>query len=130
MALSGISVVEIAGLAPAPFAGLCLADFGADVIRVDRVSKGKLKSNPDTLSRGKRSIALDLKSSEGLEVFKTLISKSDVLIEPFRPGVMEKLGLGPEALLKLNPKLVYARMTGFGQGGDPLVEKAAGHDAK
>mmetsp|Transcript_18015 Transcript_18015/g.23535 ORF Transcript_18015/g.23535 Transcript_18015/m.23535 type:complete len:272 (+) Transcript_18015:131-946(+) len=128
MALAGINVVEIAGLAPAPFAGLCLSDFGASVIRVDRSSKGKTVNNLDTLSRGKRSIALDLKSKEGLEVFKKLVEKADVLIEPFRPGVMEKLGLGPDVLLKLNPGLVYARMTGFGQGGDPKVERAAGHD--
>eukprot|EP00511_Aplanochytrium_stocchinoi_P000042 CAMPEP_0204822056 /NCGR_PEP_ID=MMETSP1346-20131115/238_1 /ASSEMBLY_ACC=CAM_ASM_000771 /TAXON_ID=215587 /ORGANISM="Aplanochytrium stocchinoi, Strain GSBS06" /LENGTH=387 /DNA_ID=CAMNT_0051948071 /DNA_START=1643 /DNA_END=2803 /DNA_ORIENTATION=- len=128
MALQGIKVVEIAGLAPAPFAGLCLADFGASVVRVDRSKNGATITNMDTLSRGKRSIALDLKSEEGQKVFKILISKSDVLIEPFRPGVMERLGLGPDVLLALNPRLIYARMTGFGQGGDPDVSKAAGHD--
>lgn len=131
MALKGVNVVEIAGLAPAPFAGLCLADFGADVIRVDRVGKnGKIASSHDTLCRGKKSIALDLKSKDGRDVFVKMVEKADVLIEPFRPGVMEKLGFGPDVLCALNPKLIYARMTGFGQGGTPNIEKAAGHDAK
>lgn len=106
------------------------ADFGADVIRVDRAVKGKVAPSMDTLGRGKRSIALDLKSPSGLNTFKRLIMKSDVLIEPFRPGVMERLGLGPDILLKDNPRLIYARMTGFGQGGVSAVEKAAGHDIK
>ncbi len=129
MALRGIKVLEIAGLAPAPFAGMVLADFGADVVRIDRVGKnGEPVPSVDTLARGKRSMALDLKSDEGKNILKELVRKCDVLIEPFRPGVMERLGLGPEVLCKLNPKLIYARMTGFGQGGDPKVEKAAGHD--
>lgn len=93
MALSGVKVVEVAGLAPAPFAGLCLADFGAEVVRVDRVSKGVIKPTGDLLARGKKSIALDLKSTQGKQVFKEMIKQADVLIEPFRPGVMEKLGL-------------------------------------
>jgi alpha-methylacyl-CoA racemase len=120
--LVGTKVVEIAGLAPAPFAGMFLADFGADVIRVDRVGV----FNPDNLARGKRSIALDLRSEQGKQVFLKLIGAADVLIEPFRPGVMERLGLGPDVLMKLNPRLVYARMTGFGQDG--RYAKMAGHD--
>lgn len=128
MALEGIKVLEIAGLAPAPFAGMCLADFGAQVVRVDRSKNGVVPPTLDTLSRGKRSIALDLKSAQGKKVFLDLVTKVDVLIEPFRPGVLERLGLGPDELLKLNPKLIVARMTGFGQGGVPAVENAAGHD--
>lgn len=123
MALRGISVVEIAGLAPAPFAGMVLADFGAKVIRVDRFGKFKMS---DGLSRGKRSIAIELKNSLGVEALKRICRKSDVLIEPFRPGVMEKLGLGPDILMKQNPKLVYARLSGFGQTGP--YKHMAGHD--
>ena len=128
--LRGVKVLEIAGLAPAPFAGMVLADFGADVIRVDRVASGKdpRPGGLDTLARGKRSVAINLKSEEGKGVLKKLASSSDVLIEPFRPGVMERLGLGPSVLCDLNPRLVYARMTGFGQGGERGVERAAGHD--
>lgn len=126
--LDGIRVVELAGLAPAPFAGMVLADFGADVVRVDRASKGKIFAQPDVLGRGKRSIALDLKSKRGLDALKRLVKSADVLVEPFRPGVMERLGLGPEVLCKENPKLIYVRMTGFGQGGDPAFRDAPGHD--
>eukprot|EP01062_Namystynia_karyoxenos_P078295 TRINITY_DN8044_c0_g1_i1.p1 TRINITY_DN8044_c0_g1~~TRINITY_DN8044_c0_g1_i1.p1 ORF type:complete len:425 (+),score=114.30 TRINITY_DN8044_c0_g1_i1:84-1277(+) len=126
--LAGIRVVEIAGLAPAPFAGLCLADFGADVVRIDRAEGGKVGGTFDTLARGKRSVALDLKKPAGRDALKRLCLTADVLIEPFRPGVMERLGLGPDELLAANPRLVYARMTGFGQGGDPEVRDAAGHD--
>lgn len=128
-ALAGIKVLEIAGLAPAPFAGMVLADFGADVVRVDRVGKdGSPVATMDTLARGKRSIALDLKSQAGKEILKRMVQRADVLIEPFRPGVMERLGLGPEVLCAINPKLIFARMTGFGQGGDPKFSLAAGHD--
>ena len=114
-ALSGIKVLEIAGLAPAPFAGMILADFGADVIRIDRVnpSDGSPIESADCLARGKRSLALNLKSKPGKNVFMKLVSNADVLIEPFRPGVMERLGLGPEILCSQNPKLIYARMTGM-----------------
>eukprot|EP01065_Artemidia_motanka_P034775 TRINITY_DN4259_c0_g1_i1.p1 TRINITY_DN4259_c0_g1~~TRINITY_DN4259_c0_g1_i1.p1 ORF type:complete len:389 (+),score=79.33 TRINITY_DN4259_c0_g1_i1:67-1233(+) len=126
--LSGVRVIELAGLAPAPFAGMCLADFGADVVRVDRAENGAPAKNIDTLARGKRSIAVNLKDEQGREVLKKLCSSADVLIEPFRPGVMERLGLGPDVLLAANPRLIYARMTGFGQGGDPTVRDAAGHD--
>ncbi|KAG0302851.1 hypothetical protein BGZ98_007186 [Dissophora globulifera] len=121
--LAGLKVIEIAGLAPAPFAGKILADFGADVIRVDR---SKSAMNLDVLAQGKRSIALNLKSPAGIEALVRLCEKADVVIEPFRPGVMERLGLGPDVLLKRNPRLVYARMTGFGQEGH--YAKMAGHD--
>lgn len=95
---------------------------------MDRAAHGRVSPTADTLGRGKRSIALDLKSKGGLEAFKKLCRNSDVLIEPFRPGVMERLGLGPDVLCAENPRLIYARMTGFGQGGESYVEKAAGHD--
>ncbi|KAG0327120.1 hypothetical protein BGZ99_008335 [Dissophora globulifera] len=121
--LAGLKVIEIAGLAPAPFAGKILADFGADVIRVDR---SKSAMNLDVLAQGKRSIALNLKSPAGIEALVRLCENADVVIEPFRPGVMERLGLGPDVLLKRNPRLVYARMTGFGQEGH--YAKMAGHD--
>ncbi|KAF8947227.1 hypothetical protein BGZ47_009950 [Haplosporangium gracile] len=122
-ALAGLKVIEIAGLAPAPFAGKVLADFGADVVRVDRSTSAM---NLDVLAQNKRSIALNLKSSAGIEALIRLCEKADVVIEPFRPGVMERLGLGPEVLLKRNPRLIYARMTGFGQEGH--YAKMAGHD--
>jgi alpha-methylacyl-CoA racemase len=93
-----------------------------------RVSKGKIMSQADPVSRGKRSIALDLKSPEGIAALKQLVAKADVFIEPFRPGVVEKMGLGPDVLCALNPRLIYGRMTGFGQGGTAF-EKMAGHDA-
>eukprot|EP00924_Labyrinthula_sp_SR-Ha-C_P002409 maker-scaffold_16-snap-gene-3.12-mRNA-1 protein AED:0.33 eAED:0.33 QI:93/1/1/1/1/1/2/35/389 len=128
MALAGIRVIEFAGLAPAPFAGMALADFGAEVIRIDKAKNGKALPNSDTLSRGKKSIALDIKSSEGKKLAKKIISTADVLLDCFRPGVMERNGLGPDVLLELNPRLIYARITGFGQGGDPKVSNAAGHD--
>ncbi|KAI8850308.1 CoA-transferase family III domain-containing protein [Chytridium lagenaria] len=120
--LAGIKVLELAGLAPAPFAGMMLADFGADVIRVDRIAS----STTDVLGRGKRSISLNLKSEEGRETLKKMMAQADVVIDPFRPGVLEKLGLGPDTILKLNPKCVFARLTGFGQYGD--FANMAGHD--
>ncbi|XP_076835762.1 alpha-methylacyl-CoA racemase isoform X3 [Brachyhypopomus gauderio] len=123
MALAGVRVIELAGLAPAPFCGMILADFGAKVIRIDRT---KVAMTVDTQARGKRSVTLNLKSPEGVEVLKTLCIKSDVVLEPFRKGVMEKLGLGPEELLRENPGLIYARLTGYGQTG--CYAKAAGHD--
>ncbi|MGH0172770.1 UNVERIFIED_CONTAM: hypothetical protein FKN15_008804 [Acipenser sinensis] len=123
MALTGIRVIELAGLAPAPFCGMILSDFGAKVIRVDRT---KASMTVDMQSRGKQSVALDLKKPEGAAVLKRLCVESDVLIEPFRNGVMEKLGLGPNEILKDNPRLIYARLTGFGQSGS--YAKAAGHD--
>ncbi|KAJ8338778.1 hypothetical protein SKAU_G00355640 [Synaphobranchus kaupii] len=123
MALAGVRVVELAGLAPAPFCGMILADFGARVTRVDRT---KVAVAMDTQARGKRSVALDLKKPQGVAALRRLCVQSDVLIEPFRKGVMEKLGLGPDELLQENPRLVYARLTGFGQSGS--YAKSAGHD--
>ncbi|XP_050400314.1 alpha-methylacyl-CoA racemase [Patella vulgata] len=123
MALKGIKVIEMAGLAPAPFCGMILSDFGARVIRVDRP---KTLMNADRLSRGKQSIAVDLKKHEGREVVRKLCQTADVLLEPFRPGVMEKLGLGPERLMKDNTSLIYARLTGYGQNG--CLSHQAGHD--
>ncbi|KAG8456742.1 hypothetical protein GDO86_002504 [Hymenochirus boettgeri] len=123
MALAGVRVLELAGLAPAPFCGMILADFGAKVIRVDKASS---LTTIDTMARGKKSIAVNLKSSEGVGLIKKLCKKSDVLIEPYRHGVMENLGLGPDVLLEENPHLIYARLTGFGQSGK--YSKSAGHD--
>lgn len=116
-------MVELAGLAPVPFCGMILADFGAKVIRVDRT---KVAMAVDTQGRGKRSVALNLKTPEGVAVLRRLCVQSDVLLEPYRKGVMEKLGLGPEELLKENPRLIYARLTGYGQSGSYAA--AAGHD--
>jgi alpha-methylacyl-CoA racemase len=123
-ALHGLKVVEFAGLGPAPFAGMMLADMGADVIVIDR--PGVTTEHPAPEHRGKRSVVLDLKSPAGLHAAKRLVQRSDALIEGFRPGVMERLGLGPEPMSALNPKLVYGRVTGWGQTG-PLAQ-AAGHD--
>ncbi|XP_040276932.1 alpha-methylacyl-CoA racemase isoform X1 [Bufo bufo] len=123
MALTGVRVLELAGLAPGPFCGMILADFGAQVTRVDRATA---KYSGDLMARGKKSIALNLKSAAGINILKTLCKQSDVLIEPFRQGVMENLGLGPEVILKENPRLVYARLTGFGQSGK--YAQSAGHD--
>ena len=114
MALKGLKVVELAGLAPAPVCGMILSDFGARVIRVDKVGSD---INYDVTARGKRSIALNLKKPEGVDILRRLCGTADVLVEPFRPGVMERLGLGPATLTRDNPGLVYARLTGFGQSG-------------
>ncbi|KAI8052675.1 CoA-transferase family III domain-containing protein [Thamnidium elegans] len=118
--LSNINVFEMAGLAPAPFAGMILSDFGANVVRIDR-SKGL---STDVLTRNKRSIAMDLKNPVAIQTLLQLFTKADIILDPFRPGIMEKLGLGPDVLLKINPRLIYARLSGFGQQGS----KAAGHD--
>lgn len=124
--LSGVRVLELAGLAPGPFSGLMLADYGASVLRVDRVVPPPTPS-PDVLVRGKSSITIDLKSPAGRNTFLSLIRKADVLIDPFRPGVLEKLGLDPQTiLLKLNPRLVVARLTGFRRDGKYAT--MAGHD--
>ena len=123
--LSGLKIVEFAGIGPGPFCGMLLSDLGADVVRVDR--KGVGRSNPaDVTSRGRRSVALDLKSPDAIEAVLKLLESADGLIEGFRPGVMERLGLGPDVALKRNPKLVFGRMTGWGQFGP--YAKAAGHD--
>ena len=123
--LSGVKIIEFAGIGPGPFCAMLLNDMGADVIRIDR--KGaRGGSRFDIASRGRRSVALDLKKPEAVEACLKLIESADILQEGFRPGVMERLGLGPDVCLKRNPKLVYGRMTGWGQTG-PLA-KAAGHD--
>ena len=122
--LRGLTIVEMAGLGPGPFAGMMLADHGAQVIRVER--PGNLFIPNDPLTRSRRSIALDLKNEAGRDVVRRLAIRADGLIEGYRPGVMERLGLGPEVLLHDNPKLVYGRVTGWGQDG-PLSGEA-GHD--
>ncbi|MBT2211491.1 CaiB/BaiF CoA-transferase family protein [Actinomadura sp. NEAU-AAG7] len=126
--LSGVRVVELAGIGPAPFAAMLLADLGADVIRIDRVSAvgDAATGGTDFTNRGKRSVAVDLKSERGRDVVLRLAERSDVLLEGFRPGVTERLGIGPEDCLDRNPALVYGRMTGWGQEG-PLA-RSAGHD--
>ena len=129
--LTNIKVLEIAGIGPGPVAGMMLADLGADVITVERLTHetpttDAATANPAIFNRGKRSVALDLKQPEAVAAVLKLISTSDMLIEGFRPGVMERLGLGPDVCLEHNPKLVYGRMTGWGQYG-PL-SMAAGHD--
>ena len=124
--LKDIKIIEMAGIGPAPFCGMILADMGAEVISVDRITSAGRGSSADIASRGKKSIAIDIRKEEGQEIIKKLISNADVLIEGFRPGVMEKNNLGPDDLLKINPKLIFGRMTGWGQSG-PLAN-AAGHD--
>jgi alpha-methylacyl-CoA racemase len=125
--LNGVTVIELAGLGPAPMAGMLLADMGAQVIRVERAARGKLpRADLDASLRGKKSIVLNLKDREGREALLKLVETADVLIEGFRPGVTEKLGIGPDDCQGRNPKLVYGRMTGWGQDG-PLAQ-AAGHD--
>ena len=124
--LKDIKVIEMAGIGPAPFCGMILADMGAEVISVERITAAGRGSSADIASRGKKSIAIDIRKPEGQEIIKKLIDSADVLIEGFRPGVMEKNNLGPDALLNINPKLIYGRMTGWGQTG-PLAN-AAGHD--
>ncbi|MCP4003234.1 MAG: CoA transferase [bacterium] len=127
--LSGIKVVELAGIGPGPFCAMMLADMGAEVLRVDRAQnvRGNSGQRPsDPLLRGRRSIGVDLKNPEGVETVLRLIESADALIEGFRPGVMERLGLGPDVCRARNPKLVYGRMTGWGQDG-PMAQ-AAGHD--
>jgi len=128
--LQGIRVIEIAGIGPGPFAAMMLADMGAEVLRVDRAQSvgGADPRQPsyDLLNRGRRSIGVDLKRPEGVATVLRLVERADALLEGFRPGVMERLGLGPEACLARNPRLVYGRMTGWGQEG-PLAH-AAGHD--
>lgn len=123
--LTGVKIVEFAGIGPGPFCGMLFADMGAEVVRIDRKG-GRGGSKFDISSRGKRSVAFDLKNPQAIEAVLKLLEGADALIEGFRPGVMERLGLGPDAVLKRNPKLVYGRMTGWGQTG-PLAP-AAGHD--
>ena len=128
--LSGVKIVEIAGIGPGPFGALMLADMGAEVIRVDRAQsvRGPVPDTPswDLLNRGRRSLAVDLKSPEGVETVLRLVEQADGLIEGFRPGVAERLGIGPDSCLARNERLVYGRMTGFGQDGP--YASMAGHD--
>ncbi len=128
--LSGLKIVEVAGIGPAPFAAMMLSDMGADVIRVDRLenSNGGDPAAPpsDIFNRGRRSIALNLKSAGGLKTLLDLIGQADAVMEGFRPGVAERLGFGPEVCQEINPKLVYGRMTGWGQDGPYAL--TAGHD--
>ena len=123
--LEGIRIVEFAGIGPGPFAAMLFADMGADVIRIDRKG-GRQPSQMEIYLRGRKTIALDLKKPEAVQAALKLIEKADALIEGFRPGVMERLGIGPDVCLRRNPKLVYGRMTGWVQTG-PLAN-AAGHD--
>jgi alpha-methylacyl-CoA racemase len=135
--LAGVRIVELAGIGPAPFCAMLLSDMGAEVIRVDRAANvghddSRVGGPPgeeyrfNLLARGRRNIAVDLKNPAGAEAALRLIDKADGLIEGFRPGVMERLGLGPDICLKRNPKLVYGRMTGWGQDGP--IAHTAGHD--
>ncbi|HMY09773.1 MAG TPA: CaiB/BaiF CoA-transferase family protein, partial [Marmoricola sp.] len=125
--LKGLKVVEIAGIGPSPHACMILADLGADVIRVERPGGQFLTGGPhDLLNRGRPSVALNLKDPKAIETVLELVDQADVLIEGMRPGTTERLGIGPDVCLERNPKLVYGRMTGWGQTG-PLA-LAAGHD--
>ena len=128
--LTGIRVIEIAGIGPGPFCAMMLADMGADVVRIDRASaaRGGDPDRPplDLLNRGRRSVGIDLKSPEGVETVLALVEGADALLEGFRPGVAERLGIGPDDCLARNPRLVYGRMTGWGQEGP--YASAAGHD--
>jgi alpha-methylacyl-CoA racemase len=128
--LTGFTIIELAGIGPGPFAGMLFADMGADVIRVERAQAvpgtPPTRPNVSVSERGRRSIGVDLKHPEGVETVMRLIDKADAIFEGFRPGVTERLGLGPDACLARNPKLVYGRMTGWGQDG-PYAQ-AAGHD--
>ena len=128
--LNGIKILELPAIGPVPYAGMLLSDLGADVVRLDRIEPGPLGewSDPrfDVLSRGRRSIRVNLKDPSGRDIALRLVERADALIEGWRPGVAERLGLGPDACLARNPRLVYGRMTGWGQEG-PLAQ-AAGHD--
>ena len=125
--LAGLKVVEIASLAPAPFGCMILADLGADVLLVSRAGGAVGLSTPHgVLDRGRRSIALNLKDPSGIAVLKQLVAEADVFVEGFRPGVTERMGIGPDDLAAVNPRLIYARMTGWGQDG-PFAQRA-GHD--
>jgi alpha-methylacyl-CoA racemase len=128
--LAGVRVLELAGIGPGPYAAMVLSDMGAEVVRLDRAAQ--VRASPperppvDVLNRGRRSVGVDLKSPEGVEAVLRLVASADALIEGFRPGVTERLGLGPDACLERNPRLVYGRMTGWGQDGP--YASAAGHD--
>src|SRR5580698_5268056 len=127
--LHGFKIIELAGIGPGPFAGMMLADMGAEVLRVDRAESVRENGQPpvhDILGRGRRSIGVDLKRPEGRDTLLRLVEQADALIEGFRPGVTERLGIGPDECLARNPRLVYGRMTGWGQEGPYSL--MAGHD--
>lgn len=127
--LGGLKVIELAGIGPGPHAAMILGDLGADVVRIERPSSSAvdvLDGNPDHMLRNRRSVSADLKNTDDRDMVLCLIAKADVLIEGYRPGVAERLGLGPDDCAEVNPGLVYARMTGWGQNG-PMAERA-GHD--
>ena len=128
--LEGVRIIELAGLGPAPFAGMMLSDAGADIIRIDRADRATFppreEPHVDLMNRGRRSVAVDLKHPDGVALVLDLVEGADGLMEGFRPGVAERLGLGPDVCLARNPKLAYGRMTGYGQDG-PMAQ-AAGHD--
>ena len=124
--LNGYTVLELAGIGPAPMGGMMLADMGAEVIRIDRASGANALVMKDVSARGKKSVVLNLKEPDGIETLLRMVENADVIIDPFRPGVCEKLGIGPDVCLERNSRLVFARMTGWGQEG-PLAH-AAGHD--
>ena len=112
--LKGFKIIEMAGIGPGPFCGMILADLGAEIIRVDRASAAGTGSREEPANRGKKSIAVDLKSEDGVEVVLKLVESADAIFEGFRPGVMERLGLGPDVCQKRNEKVVFGRMTGWG----------------
>ncbi|MFM1777358.1 MAG: alpha-methylacyl-CoA racemase, partial [Actinomycetota bacterium] len=126
----GYKIIEIAGIGPGPFAAMMLSDMGAEVIRVERVQAVRdtpsSNANWDVMQRGRKNIAIDLKNSDGVETLLQLVEKADALIEGFRPGVMERLGVGPDVCISRNKKLVFGRMTGWGQDGP--YANSAGHD--
>jgi alpha-methylacyl-CoA racemase len=126
--LEGVKVIEVAGIGPGPFCCMMLSDMGAEILRVDRadrVGKGPAgRPNLDLMGRGRRSVAIDLKQPEGIDVLLRLVDRADVLVEGFRPGVTERLGFGPDVCLERNSRLVYGRMTGWGQEG-PLAGASA-----
>ena len=124
--LKGIKVIEFSALGPGPFCGMILADLGAEVIVIDRFESAGQVTKTDIASRGKKSIAIDLKKKESIDLIKDIVQNADVVIEGLRPGKMEKLGLGPEDFFEVNPKLIYGRMTGWGQHGS--LSSAPGHD--
>ena len=124
--LDGYRILEIAGIGPGPFCAMVLSDLGAEVVRIDRRAYAGRGSKFDVLNRGRRSLAMDLKRPEAIAAVLDMVEQADGLIEGFRPGVMERLGLGPDVCLERNPKLVFGRMTGWGQNG--TIAHAAGHD--
>jgi alpha-methylacyl-CoA racemase len=125
--LQGVKIIELGGIGPGPFAGMLLSDLGAEVVRVDRsASAGSMYGTDPVTGRGRRAIAVDLKHPDGIEMLLRMVEQADAIIDPFRPGVVERLGVGPDVCLDRNPRLVYGRMTGWGQDG-PLAH-VAGHD--